>query len=55
MDDQMASRIEVKALTLSYGSDVVLDALSPLPSIPVPEIEAPVGEEVIPTNRAGAR
>ncbi|WP_240623174.1 gamma-glutamyltransferase family protein [Brevundimonas lutea] len=34
---------------------VVLDALSPLPSIPAPEIEAPVGEEVIPTNRAGAR
>lgn len=44
MDDQLASRIEVKGLTLSYGSDVVLDALSlPIPKGQITVLAGPNG------------
>ena len=44
MDDQRASRIEVKALTLSYGSAVVLDALSlPIPKGQITVLAGPNG------------
>ncbi len=44
MDDQLSSRIEVKALTLSYGADVVLDALSlPIPKGQITVLAGPNG------------
>jgi len=44
MDDQVASRIEVKALRLSYGPEVVLDALSlPIPSGQITVLAGPNG------------
>lgn len=44
MDDMLASRIEVKDLTLAYGSDVVLDALSlPIPSGQITVLAGPNG------------
>ena len=44
MDDQLASRIEVKGLTLAYGSDVVLDALSlPIPKGHITVLAGPNG------------
>ena len=44
MDDQMASRIEVKALTLAYGAETVLDALSlPIPKGQITVLAGPNG------------
>ncbi|ODT81798.1 MAG: ABC transporter [Pelagibacterium sp. SCN 64-44] len=44
MDDMLASRIEVKNLTLSYGQDVILDALSlPIPSGRITVLAGPNG------------
>ncbi|UYN98964.1 MAG: ABC transporter ATP-binding protein [Devosia sp.] len=44
MDDQLSSRIEVKALTLSYGADVILDALSlPIPKGQITVLAGPNG------------
>ena len=44
MDDQLANRIEVKNLTLSYGTDVVLDALSlPIPAGQITVLAGPNG------------
>ena len=44
MDDVLASRIEVKKLTLSYGQDVILDALSlPIPSGQITVLAGPNG------------
>ncbi|MFD1252602.1 putative siderophore transport system ATP-binding protein YusV [Devosia equisanguinis] len=44
MDDQLANRIEVKDLTLSYGTDVVLDALSlPIPAGQITVLAGPNG------------
>lgn len=44
MDDLPASRIEVKNLTLAYGPDIVLDALSlPIPSGEITVLAGPNG------------
>lgn len=44
MDDMLAHRIEVKDLTLAYGSEVILDALSlPIPSGKVTVLAGPNG------------
>ena len=44
MDDHLANRIEVKDLTLSYGTDVVLDALSlPIPAGQITVLAGPNG------------
>ena len=44
MDDRLANRIEVKDLTLAYGSEIVLDALSlPIPTGQVTVLAGPNG------------
>src|SRR5690606_39690782 len=44
MDDTVASRIEVKELTLNYGTDIVLDALSmPIPKGQITVLAGPNG------------
>lgn len=44
MDEPLASRIEVKNLTLSYGAEVVLDALNlPIPSGQITVLAGPNG------------
>lgn len=44
MDERLTSRVEVRALTLSYGDDVVLDALSlPIPSGQITVLAGPNG------------